>query len=88
MELDGKYRTLRSYKIFNEAELTLLFRLSGGGKKGRKTSPTTTADESRPTKDVRIEEKRTELDVIMLQLKAFKHPAFMKIVDHIYQALG
>ena len=83
VELDEKYGTLRSYKIFNGAELTLLLRLSGGAKRGRKAP----MEYTQLTRTVRFQDKRNYLDLIMLQLKELNHPASHHIMDHLNQAL-
>ncbi len=57
--------------------------LRGGGKRGRVAS----VEEQKQTRALRIDAKKQELFIVLLQLKDLNHPATLHIVDHINQAL-
>ena len=78
-------RTLRSYSIHDRDELVLLLRLGGGGKRGRIPG---VKDDHNITKYERIEMKKQELSVIMLQLKELNHNTTLHIMNHIDQSLA
>ena len=65
-------RTLLSYSIRHRAELTLLLRLGGGGKRGRATTPGA-KEELKVSKPDKIGAKKEEMLGTMLRLKELKH---------------
>ena len=77
--------TVGYYNIQKESALHLFLRLRGGGKRGATSEPKEEKDKL--SRDERIDAKKAELNVLLLQLKDIKNAAAMQMLTHICRAL-